>query len=304
MTTATKTKSVSVKQIKPVNTLQESAMLCRVHIHTCGDFEKMAPTLSRENEQAMKTESNVIKSRVKRVSRSDMAGITAGRARVKNTWIRYTMPFQDGGLRLLPVVLSEEFTEKMNEALVYFNEQKNIFLKDIYPQCITRYKERLGDLSERIPMPSPEEIKSNIRVDVTITAMPAMPKNFVSKLIAKQDDRIIGIEQMTARAIQSLLFKFEKLVGNIADKDKKVSKSMLKSLKSFCEVLPKFNVTNNQELEQLCQDCIGLTELDTDKLKADKASNTAAKSKAKTILETIEVVKKGKSKRKINLDLE
>ncbi len=293
-----KSKSVPVKQVNKKN-LRDSAVLCSIRFRTpC--FRSTDNKLRAENENKYKAENKSTVSKVYIVSDIDRRGLKNGQARIKLVEKRYTLPFQQGGFNLIPLTIYDEFSQKLNAALEYYNEQRKVFLDDIYPQVIKRHKERLGDLAERHPLPTVEQMAAKIGVDVTITKLPEVPQNFISQLVDSQATRIVTTENMVENAISKLLKEVEKVISKIADKDSKITKSTVKSLKALSKKLKTFNITDNPDIEQIRLDSDSLSKIDS----TAKGANKQAQQKAQQIIKTIKSAKTTKRSRKIDLDIE
>ena len=206
-----------------------------------------------------------------------------------------TLPWMDGGLRILPADMFMKYTEEMRKVVSDYEEAVNDFLKE-YPTIVARAKKRLGKLLEGKQLPSASEIKPKFAVHQDILPIPRA-SDFRCQLNSDEVEDIrrniaTSIETMTEKAMTNLWEQFASLVEKVEKTMKEPKKvfrdSLITNLKDFCELIPKMNLTNDNNLEELRKMAAEkLAELKPLDLRESKKDRKKAHKSAKEIMEKI-----------------
>jgi len=215
---------------------------------------------------------------------------------------RLTLPWMDGGLRILPSSMFIKYSQVMRKVIAEYEEAVNDFLEE-YPTIIAESKKRLGKLIEGKKLPSTEEIRYRFAIQTDVLPIPSandfrvnLNKDEVED-IRKQISN--SIETMTQKAMtevwEQLATLIEKVRKTLKQSDKKFKDSLINNLKDFCELIPKLNLIDDNNLESIRKLTIKrLTNLSPDNLRSNKRERKDAHKAAKEVLEKMNTFMKGK----------
>lgn len=229
------------------------------------------------------------------VPRHALRNIFTTQTACRNMHFKYTLPWQDGGMRILPSALFIKYTSQMRKVIATHEEAIRDFLKE-YPTIVSEARNRLGELIKGRKFPTVSEIRHKFGVRQDVLPMPSV-KDFRVDLSNDDVENIrknisTSIENMTATAMTSLWTQLTELVDKIQDTMKQPKKifrdSLIDNLKNFIELVPKMNLTNNKELEVIRKEVTSkLANLKPMDLRESKADRKAAAKSAKEILNKI-----------------
>lgn len=210
----------------------------------------------------------------------------------RNVHYKLTLPWMDGGLRILPSAMFEDYSKAMREVTAEYDEAVDSFLKD-YPGLIAEAQKRLGSLLNGAILPTASEIKNKFKHSQDIMPMPTAT-DFRVDLATEDVNRVkknltSNIEAMTSKAMTDLWSRLSELVGKVEETlgnpNKKFKNSLIENLGDFCKVIPKMNITDNKQLEKTRKEVIGkLSSLYPEDLRKNKKDRKQAHKDAKDIL--------------------
>lgn len=219
---------------------------------------------------------------------------TAAQSRV--AFWKYTLPWQDGGCRILPSALFLEHTREMREATDAYDEAVSDFVK-AYPEIISRSQTRLGQLSSTKALPSVSTVRSRFGYHSTILPLPPTADFRFNELSGDELDELNeqsnkSINDITGKAMASIWDRFNELVDKVESTlkqpDKVFRDSLITNLSDFCQLLPKMNLTDDSGLEEMRKEAIAkLTKLKPGSLRDDKKGRKAAAKDAKKLLKKL-----------------
>lgn len=226
------------------------------------------------------------------IPQREIVKIHTAQLRVRIEFHKLTLPWFDGGVRILPADMFLEYTSRMRKVVKEFNEVIDEFLKH-YPQYVREAKERLGDLFDGQKLPSKEDVQNRFRVHQDIIPVPSSDdfrvnlNNEEVKKIKEQMDK--SLRNLTEKAMGDLWVRFSELIEKIQttlnQSDKKFKNSLIINLQDFCKLIPKMNITNDASLEEMRNEVLKtLASLDSDVLRGNKQERSKAAKKAKNIL--------------------
>lgn len=229
------------------------------------------------------------------VSKDDLSSVESARGKVRETHYKYSLPWMDGGLRILPSAMFMKYSEEMRKAIAEHDKALAAFLRE-YPAIVKRAEQRLGDLLKGKHLPSVSEVKRRFSIRQDILPIPAAG-DFRCELSSDQADAIrkrvaTSIESMTERAVTNIWEQFteliEKIEGTMKQPKKIFRDTLISNLRDFCELIPKMNLTDDNRLETLRKEAIAkLTELKPIDLRESKADRRKALKSAKEIMTKI-----------------
>jgi hypothetical protein len=226
------------------------------------------------------------------IPKAKLKRMDTARGRCRTQWIKETLPWMDGGIRILPSALFMQYTKRMREYIKEYEEAKDEFLKD-YPTIVEDAKRRLGKLAKGKRFPNVSEIRNKFDITLDVLPIPTVG-DFRVQLGDKQLEKAQKevertINTMVDKAMEELWLQFKNLIAKVeatmSDPKKKFKDSIIKNLEDFCELVPKMNLTDDDKLESLRRDVKArLAQLKPDELRNNKHSRKKAAKTAKEIL--------------------
>jgi hypothetical protein len=287
----------------PVSTqeLSKRAVLVRLKISYWRASAKDVE-LSHETSEGKNAAEDVVNCIVKYLPEGALSSVTTAKSRLDAAHKRYTLPWLDGGTRILPAKLYDKYNEKMDLAEAYFQETVADFLKD-YPSYLADASDRLGDI-DASKMPSIEQIAGLFGVNRRTMPMPSIKDWRVdlgdAQLAVAQESAAQAIQEAAKESVQVLYQKMEKcldrIVSTLAIADAKFKNTLIDNLKDLCDMIPILDITDDPELDKLRRACVSrLTKLNPDSLRKEPETREQTVKAAKRILNKV---------RKIDLDIE
>lgn len=174
-----------------------------------------------------------------------------------------TLPWSDGGLRLLPSVKFLEFNDRMAQFEQQFVDLVNQFVQ-VYPSLITAQAMALGDMFNRSEYPSANEMShkfsfrlnympvpkaGDFRVDVGNEAQAELQK----KLAKLADERVEAAMQDARDRLKAHLdrmmerLKVEEVNGKV--QKSRIHDTLVEGGLELCDALKALNITGDKALE-------------------------------------------------------
>jgi len=226
------------------------------------------------------------------VSRKKMRNIHSSYNKCKFVHNNLTLPWRDGGCRILPTAMFLDYCKAMREAKAEFDEAVDEFLKE-YPEILANAHKRLGHLLDGKSLPSVTEIKEKFGVYQEIYPLPDtadfrvdLSKEHVDEIRKQMKTSIDNtIEEAMTGIWQRLAELIRKIEETLSEPKKIFRDSLINNLKEFCELIPKLNLTNDSKLENFRKEATKkLANLRPDNLRKDKVERKTAHETAKEIL--------------------
>jgi len=209
-------------------------------------------------------------------------------ARIKHA--NLTLPWMDGGQRILPSAMFMTYAEEMRKVKENFETAVEDFLTE-YPTIVAQTAQRLGKLHAK-QLPSISELRERFGMGTDVLPIPNaddfrvdLGNDEVESLRANVKK---NIEDKMKSAQQELWSRMDELIVKIHDTLKQPKKifrdSLIKNLSEFCELVPKLNVTDDVNLEVMRKEAIEkLAILKPSELREDKAGRKKAVKDAKEL---------------------
>lgn len=174
-----------------------------------------------------------------------------------------TLPWSDGGSRLLPMKNFFDYKQTLNNFENQFTQAVDEFLVE-YPQLVSSSAFTLGALFDRNEYPDVEELRNkfkfkyvftpvpdagDFRVEVEAEAKRELEEQYKSYYETKLND---AMKDAWDRLHETLTHISERLDYSDENK-KKFWDSTITNAQELCELLTKLNVTNDSKLEEARQ---------------------------------------------------
>ena len=278
--------------------LSERAILFTVSIHGWTGQRK-----NRKASDEYATQINAAKDAVdlltKIVPKRELDPIRQAGQRAYRFFVQQTLPWSDGGWRILPSDKFFAFRTKLME-MIADHDDKVADLAKRWPGITSEsaLRQRLGKLYDPNIIPSAVSLSNRFYVSRDMMALPPMSKDFRIQMNQEGMDEFeeelkASWKKMTSTALNEVWSRLAELISKIADtmgqRDKKFHNSIIGNLKNFCDEIPSFNITDDKELEELRKDVMNkLACLDPEDLKEIPNKRKQASKDAKELLKTID----------------
>lgn len=230
------------------------------------------------------------------IPKSALKDIHRTAAICRSTHWKYTLPWLDGGCRILPSAMFLEYRDEMNKVKTAFDKAVSEFIKE-YPTIVQNATKRLGKLARNQSLPNASIIKQ--KFGYTNDLFPLSPEaDFRFNDMSSDDIDDLNkqanqsIAAVTTKAMSSVWSRFQELVGKIEETLKQPNKifrdTLITNLSDFCELLPKMNLTDDNKLEAMRKEVISkLAKLKPSGLRVDKTERKQAAKSAKEMLKKL-----------------
>ena len=277
------------------NVLSEKAMLVHLSISRWTARSKDR-TAGEDISQQKKAEADVANVWVQLVPKDKMREVQRSGGEVRKIWIKYTLPWMDDGIRILPSDLYVKFSGEIKKAIS--EDQKAVvkFAKR-FPDLVATAPERLGVFINDNPLPDVNQIKDKFGVRLNYMPMPTSG-DFRCQILDSEAEKIKAdieqnVQNATFDAMHSIWTRLDEMVTNIATTLKEPKKifrdSLINNLKEYVELIPQLNLTGDSELEKIRQEAKSkLTKLMPENLRKHKRDRKQAALNAEEIMKKIQ----------------
>jgi hypothetical protein len=282
---------------KKSSRLSERAMLTHIRVSYWSGAKKNKK-VTREVVTAKSAVSDVGHWIDKLIPQSELKPVTELRTRIRYTWTNLTLPWMDGGVRILPSKMFMDYREKMNAVVRDYNKAVDAFLKR-YPSIIEKRKKDFGDLWKDYEgyIPSVNELRDKFAVHQDIYPMPDA-SDFRVDIGTEESAEIreqveASINAATQKAMSDLWNQLADLIGMVEKtlgNPKAVFRdSLINNLSEFCKLIPKMDFVGDSNLNSIRTEVISkLANLKPIDLRESTSDRKKAVKAAKDILKKID----------------
>ena len=221
--------------------------------------------------------------------------IQAAASKGRKVHYDYTLPWMDGGLRILPANAYIKYTTKMREAHAEFDAAVSDFLNG-YPTHREKAKETLGDLYQEEAYPHPADLARKYGWTVNVLPMPDANDFRVTLADGQAEEIRAEIKEKLKASVNTsmqdlwrrLQAALECVSERLSDPDKHFRNSLIGNVLDLCDLIPIMNITGDAQLDRLVrQTARKIGRLDVKDLRNDKAIRAQAAQDASQILAQI-----------------
>ena len=239
------------------------------------------------------------------VPKGTLASVQAAANRIRSIHSRYTLPWSDNGLDILPAASIQAYDSDMREARMQFEEAIEKLIA-IYPVLMAGEPERLGRLFDPTDYPTVEDIRSRFAFRIRTLQIPSTSdfridvSDAQARMLREEIER--GARETLESAMQAAwqrvfdvvspmvaklreykpaAFKGDKAEGIFRD-------SLVQNVRDLVAVLPAFNLTSDPQLDRVCASMEReLCRHDAEALRDDAFLRQETASAAEAILEHV-----------------
>lgn len=216
-------------------------------------------------------------------------------AKLRAANYKYTKPWFDSGVRMLPATLLQQHQDLMYDHEKEFWELVDKFL-DKYDTLVASAAFQLGSLFNRNEYPTRSQVKRKFAFHITYTPMPTSGdfrldiENAAQAELARKYEE--SMQQMMQRAAQDswekmhgVLSRLAKQLGPRDDKRGKIYDSLLAGTHELCDLLKHFNVTQDPKLERMRVELLNVIDgVTTDALRKEEDTRLVVHQRVQDLL--------------------
>lgn len=274
--------------------LSERVMLTSLSTHEWTG-KKKDKAMSQIACSSVNAEKDVVEAIISLAPPGELQPINVARSRVYRRFVELTLPWMDGGLRILPADMYLKYRDEMNKVIAAHTEAVNAFATR-WPEIVANKDKRLGSLASKYRLPTVAELKGKFYIKQDIFPLPETA-DFRVDISQNEADEIrtqvaASLDSASNKAMCEVWNRLSNLVNDVAEtmvqKDKKFRDSLIKKLKDFCATIPKYNITDNADLENVRKEVLTkLANLNPEDLREIPNNRKKAAKDAKDVLDRI-----------------
>jgi hypothetical protein len=203
-----------------------------------------------------------------------------------------TLPWDDGGSRLLPSENYFKYTQKMRQYESAFKAAVEDFTLE-YPELIERAKKDLGSLFNQFDYPHLSIVKEKFSFHIQVSCLEEAEDFRVS--LEDEDVRAIQkeiterVSSQVKTAVEDLWTRLSEALGHLVeklrDKDAIFRDSLVGNISELTDVLPRLNITGDKDLANIINEArVKLASLEPKELREDDKKRADAAKVADEIL--------------------
>ncbi len=272
--------------------LQDQAMLANLNIRSWG---------ARKHDRAVSAEIDTTHNardggRYNKllIDKAALDPLTKQAGRIRDYHYTMTLPWGDNGDRLLPAKQYMEYTAAMR---VYKDDMIRLTRNfiSVYPTLVQDARTRLGSLYDAQDYPHVSDIQDRFGLNVSFLPVPDA-KDFrvdVGNEARAEIQASINatVAERQAGAVKECWARLFDVVSKLETtmlKDKPIFRdSLIDNIAELVSMLPRLNITNDQELNEICSQIQAALIVAPDSLRHSASSRTAMAVKASNFLDRI-----------------
>ncbi|MFC1454264.1 hypothetical protein ACFLQL_03695 [Verrucomicrobiota bacterium] len=264
-----------------------------------------ATALEREAEETHDAERGTVDTKIIQLPEKYAKTIGSACSQLRTYWNDNTLPWEDGGDRIIGTNNVQEVMDRVEELIEKFNKAVGEF-KDNYTEALETTKGKLAGLFVPAKFPSELELfgdgsKSNpgkygVRIwrnviplseDIRVTGLTEDQVNKTKKDIEDHCSNQIQT------AVSNVVVRLSKLAGDIVERMNKPTEevkygTLLPKIKKITESLDKLNITGNADLSNLINQIKDIeVKNDKDLLSVNATVREEVKEKATSVLDAL-----------------
>jgi hypothetical protein len=210
---------------------------------------------------------------------------------------KYTLPWRDEGIRILPSAAWEDFSSEEREARREFDTAVGEFLVN-YDAHRNNARVALNGLFSESDYPPVEVVRSKFGVRTSWFPLPDssdfrvdLPEEVRQQLSQEMDN---GVSESLKVASQALYDRLGDALGRVVERledgDKVFRNTLITNLRDLCAQIPKLNVMGDETILRLVGDAEKIAHLEPDQIRADDTVRKTAHKTAGDILAAMGII--------------
>jgi len=250
--------------------ISKKAMIVKLHISAWKARIADKDVTEKTNKDHMATNDAGIYNKFL-VAKKHLSDIQKSESDARSYHMKNTLPWKDGGDRLLPAKNFQTYSQGMRERKQKFEAAVHQFINQ-YPVLVTNAKNTLGNMYDKAEYPTPGSIEELFKFHTDVHPVPVaddfrveLSEHEVSKI---KKDLNASNAKNNANAMKNLWDQLHGVVKTMANgmKDvidpvtKKITKkgrvfdSYIENINDLVEILPNLNIDDDQKLNDMADE--------------------------------------------------
>jgi len=252
---------------------------------------RKAPSIMHDATIAYECKDEACYASLKQIPKMHSKNVCRLLSQIYTAWKKHTYPWDDGSWRAIPCKKYQEFMDDLRKLQEELNDEV-LILYNNYDIVKTDAESLLGKLWDEKKFPDREDF-SNISatmstkgIDGTNSTWIGLADEVVESVKAEEKDRIKEqAEEIMKESVRRLADVIAQLRSRLKEKDQKGKKytHIKKEIESIVEGVKDFNISGNQELEEIASDVLKLGNFDPVNVKAIDFARDIVVSKSKKL---------------------
>lgn len=206
-----------------------------------------------------------------------------------------TMPWEDGGTRLLPATMYYDYREMVASFIEKADQHASEFTV-MYAEHKKDAQTFLGKLYREADYPDPSEMRAKFGLGYHITPIPTIGDWRIESLQDERDQIERDLEALYERKLgeayadlwSRLYEATDKIYERLVDPGNIFKKDLIANVASLCDLLQKLNIDNDPNLAKMATDVkLKLCSTNVDVLRANATVRYDVAQQAKTIMDAM-----------------
>lgn len=232
--------------------------------------------------------------------REDIKPIWTAVNKSKNLCYRYSLPWFDGNVRVMPVGLLEKFLVENGKIMKEYETAVNAFIED-YDNILDINKRRLNNLFNKDDYPTKDQAKESFAIRIGYMPLPdredfriAAPEEIVNQMKKKYDSNVKESEARAKSEVADRIYDtVQRLLDKLSKEDKPLRETAFSRIEPLVKNLRILNITEDAKIETVLK----TMEKNFASEKADIINENASlrkqkKDEAKAVLEKVETLRR------------
>jgi hypothetical protein len=185
-------------------------------------------------------------------------------SRIRTTHRYYTLPWTDGGVRLLPTKNYFQYNAEMNDRVADLHDAVDALSKAL-PSYIEQAKGNLEGLFNEEDYPTSDTVKNSFRVSIRSYPVPSsgdfrvdVPADELEKLRGGLDADLTGLTSQAVRSYEDMIrTKMKELRDVLITNGDSFRQTRLDILQDVAGMAEAFNLEGDAEIEELATKALG-----------------------------------------------
>lgn len=226
-------------------------------------------------------------------TKDDLSEVYGLEGKARTLHCRMTMPWYDGGPRLLAAKGFDDYTKVMNDVIQKHNEAVDRFI-EFLDKKVEEARIRLNGLFNEADYPDPYSLKGRMRLQLRFDPLPDKDdfrlsvSDEVNKTLMKElEERKVELEKAAMDDLWGRLKEvLEHVFERLNDEDAKFRNTLTDKVNDLVKILPTMNICNDKNLTAIIKMTEkSLANLDPEGLREDKKFRSDKAKETKAILD-------------------
>ena len=233
--------------------------------------------------------------------------INAAVTALRDLHYKYTKPWAEKGIGILPNVVHVEFSNKLRKLEREYNEAADEF-RDKFAEAIEERKRKLNGMFNPSNYPDPDEIRGKFKLVVKTYPVPdaddfrsdvlddATVADIKRELVESNETILTDAMKHTAKQITEVVGHMAEKLREYGEREKSGKRvfffdSLVENVRDLASLLPAFNLTDDPKLRKIAARISKeLTHDDAKVLRENDAAREAVAKSAEDILKDVSVL--------------